>query len=113
MNVEAYQKRNDIVEQALQQPCVAVLDTAVAEPTQVHDGQRFEGGSVLGLLRVVCPRQDKVLCQIPLVSQPSFATVVQQRDASDQDRANAMAVSDAARREYQEAARQALQDARR
>lgn len=108
MDVESYRERNDVVARALHRPCVAVLDTAVAEPTRLQGERRFEGGAVLGWLSVVCPEQGKVLCRVPLASQPSLAISLKQKDARSQSAADAMAVGDAARHDYERAVERAL-----
>lgn len=110
----SYRARNDIVTAALARPCVAVLDTELAEGTRMVDDRSFEGGGVVGWLRVVClPESEpesapepapRIACQAHVASQALLAVVVEQQSARAQASANAMAASDSAAREHWKAA---------
>lgn len=106
----AYRRRNEVVTAALARPCVAVLDTVLAEDARMQGEQRFEGGAVVGWLRVVCLDEPapRIACQAFVASQPTFAVVVEQRNPKGQASANAMAVSESAEREHWQAVAAAL-----
>lgn len=104
----AHRRRLEVVRAELGRTCVAVLETAHAEsPTPPKDG-RFEGGVVVGTLRVVCPDDGGLRCEAPLFSAPMFAVSVTQRDRSAQGSADRMAVSSAAQAEYWDAVAKTL-----
>lgn len=113
LDESSYRKRNEAVRAALARPCVAVLETLLADDTRMQDERTFEGGGVVGLLRVVCLDEPapRIACQAPVASQASFAVVVKQRNARSQASANAMAASDAAEREHWKAVTATLAEA--
>lgn len=106
----AYRRRNEEVTAALARPCVAVLDTVLAERTRMQDDRSFEGGAVVGWLRVVCLDEPapRIACQTLVASQAVLAVAVKQSNPRGQASANAMAVSDSAAREHRTAVAAAL-----
>lgn len=110
-SVEAYRRRSEEVAEALDRACVAVLETEVAEQTRLQGKDRFEGGTVVGWLRVVCLDPDRIAGQVRVASQPWMAVAVQQRDPGVQRGANAMAVVDSARRDYWRAVNEVMAEA--
>lgn len=98
--VEQHLARNESVRAENERPCVAVLDTTLAEAPTLQGERRFGGGVVMGTLRVVCPDAGGLACEASLASAPMLAIVVEQRDSQQQPLADQMAVHDASRREY-------------
>lgn len=104
----AYRARHEVVAAALARPCVAVLETELAEHARARGNHELEGGGVVGWLRVVCVDEPRIACQARVASQPLLAVVVEQRDPRAQAGANATAASDAAMREHWEAVQAVL-----
>ena len=108
----AHRRRNEVVTAALARPCVAVLDTVLAERTRMQDDHSFEGGAVVGWLRVVCLDEPapRVACQTLVASQAVLAVAVKQSNPRGQASANAMAASESAEREHWKAVAAGLAD---
>ncbi len=103
-------RRNDRVRALLDDACVVVLETDVANPASLQPDRTFEGGDVSGWARIVCRDPDRVACQVRVQSQPWIAVAVVQHDRSNQTSANTAAVGDAARGEYEDAMAAALRE---
>lgn len=108
LDEQAYRERNETVTSALARPCVAVLETELAHSVRMHDERSFDGGAVVGWLRVVCLDEPRIACQAPVASLPLFAVVVEQRNERAQASANAMAATGASASEYWQAVEAAL-----
>lgn len=100
---QGYRERNEAITAALARPCVAVLETEHAEDAKMQDDRHFEGGGVVGWLRVVCTDEPRIACQTRVASQALFSVVVEQSNPKRQAGANSMAVSDSAAREHWQA----------
>ncbi len=100
MSVDNHRRRNEETRAALGRACVAVLETEQAQSPTMQGPTRFDGGQVVGWLRVVCLGPRAVVCQAPLSSQPMFAVAVKQKRSSRQASANAMALQQSAQGDY-------------
>jgi len=107
-DADAYQRRNEVVREAIAGPCVGVLEAQQATGARTVGEHRFEGGEVAGRLRIVCVDEARVACEVAIVSRPQFAISLKQRDSRVQAGADAAAVADAASRAYWKAVEAAL-----
>ncbi|MCA9692111.1 MAG: hypothetical protein KC636_21085 [Myxococcales bacterium] len=99
-DVAGHRARLETVRAALDDPCVGVIVTALAEEAKLASARRFEGGAVAGRLQIVCLDARRVACELPVVSAPLLAVSVDQRDARAQAGADDYAVRSAARSSY-------------
>jgi hypothetical protein len=109
----SYRERNDTVTAALARPCVVVLETDLAEDARMRGDGQFDGGGVVGWLRVVCldEPEPRIACQTRVASQALLTVVVKQSNPRSQAGANQTAVSDASEREHWKAVELVLKEA--
>ncbi|MCB9570348.1 MAG: hypothetical protein H6710_24580 [Myxococcales bacterium] len=98
--VEAQRRRNAALRSAIEAPCLGIFDAALADDARISGERRFEGGDVVGVLRIVCVDAGHVACEAAIVSSPFVAITVKQRSAEGQRSADARAVQDGAAWKY-------------
>lgn len=108
--VESHRRRDEVVRAAITGPCVAVLETEHVHGARLVGERRFDGGEVVGNLRVVCVDDPRVACEAPIASTSAAIETLKQREGRFRDGEEAAALQAAGREAYWEAIEGALAD---